>query len=160
MMKRIKENLKTSCLLIAVGLSMTVGYYACFGTNSEEQIINNYDLVEPSLDTNRVKIDTLFSEAALKQEIMNNNIKHSTIVLNQAKLETGYYKSHVFKKYNNLFGFVGKKGYIKYINWQASVKDYRDWQNQHYKGGDYYKFLKNIHYAEDSLYISKLRRMI
>lgn len=159
MERNYKSNLKTSCLIVLVALSMTTGYYACIGNNDEKKDTVKYDLPAPSLDTHRVKIDTFFSESALKDEITRNNILFEDIVYNQARLETGNFKSRVFKKYNNLFGFVGKNGYIKYNSWRASVIDYKAWQYDYYRGGDYYTFLKAIGYAEDSLYISKLRRM-
>lgn len=104
-----------------------------------------------------IQLDT-FSEANLNIVMSNLEIQHPDIVIAQAKLETGNFTSYLFKVSNNLFGFRNYNGYKKYKTWQASVEDYSNWQNKKYKGGDYYEFLKWINYAEDSLYIYKLKQ--
>lgn len=45
-----------------------------------------------------------FSEEKLIEEINKLNFKFPHIVLAQSILETGYYKSKIFKENNNLFG--------------------------------------------------------
>lgn len=96
------------------------------------------------------------------REIVSNNIHHPDIVLAQAKLETGNYKSKVCTVYNNLFGLRKPDGsYYKFNSWQESVKAYKDWvQNKYTPPNDYYDFLDSIRYAEDDSYINKLRDMV
>ena len=96
------------------------------------------------------------------REIVSNNIYHPDIVLAQAKLETGNYKSKACTVYNNLFGLRKPNGsYYKFNSWQESVKAYKDWvQNKYTPPNDYYDFLDSIRYAEDDSYINKLRDMI
>lgn len=98
------------------------------------------------------------------EELEYQNIEFSRIVLRQAILETGWFKSNVYRNKNNLFGFRTKNGYLTFNSWKDSIVYYKKWQRKHYtrfkeKTGDtcYYSFLKWIGYAEDELYISKLK---
>ena len=80
--------------------------------------------------------------------------------VSQSILETGYYRSEGCKKDNNLFGLYNwrKKEYYKFSHWTESVKAYRDMIQYRYKNDeDYYHFLDRIGYAEDSLYIQKIK---
>lgn len=92
----------------------------------------------------------------VKEELIEQNILHHEIVLNQVKLETGHLK---YVKHNNLFGFRNNDGYLKFDTWQDAVTYKKAWQLRKYKGGDYYHFLLKIGYAEDNFYINKLKRM-
>lgn len=94
--------------------------------------------------------------AALKK----HGIKFPKIVLAQALLETGNFKSRVCKEQNNLFGLRHSKGYYSFDHWEESVIAYRDWvQYKHRKGEEYYTFLKRIKYAASSNYIYKVREI-
>ena len=93
----------------------------------------------------------------IKNELVKHNIKHIEIVVAQIRLETGNLKSKYFKKTNNLFGFSLNGKLIKYRSVSESIKDYKRWQTKYYRGGCYYEFLKMIGYAEDRLYIKKLK---
>ena len=94
-----------------------------------------------------------------------DSLEHKEIVLRQAILETGWFKSHNCKKRHNLFGFRWKpwisetntKGYIIFDTWQESVDYYVRWQSRHYEGGDYYAFLEDVGYATSSTYVEKLK---
>lgn len=87
------------------------------------------------------------------------DIKHHGIVVSQAILETGHYRSENCIVNNNLFGLYNssKKEYHSFNHWTESVKAYRDKVQYRYKEGDYYNWLNNIGYAEDSLYIPKIK---
>lgn len=86
-------------------------------------------------------------------------VKYPDIVVRQYILETGWGKSNACKKNNNLFGLTNprNKKYFKFSHWSDSVKGYRDMVQYKYKNGDYFNFLKNLPYAEDKKYISKLK---
>ena len=86
------------------------------------------------------------------------NIKHSDIVVSQAILETGHFRSEKCIKDNNLFGLYNskKKEFYKFNHWTESVKAYRDKVQYRYKEGDYYQWLEKIGYAEDPEYIKKV----
>ena len=92
----------------------------------------------------------------IRQELKKLGVKHSNIVIKQVKLETGNLK-HV--RHNNLFGFRGNNGYLKFKTWQDAVKYKKAWQDKKYHGGDYYHFLMKVGYAKDSTYIKKLKQI-
>lgn len=91
-------------------------------------------------------------------EIRRQGIPHPHIVLAQARLETGNFTSQRCRRDHNLFGIKHGKRYAKYRRWQDSVSDYKKRISIRYNGGDYYRFLQRIGYAEDAVYISKLRK--
>lgn len=89
-------------------------------------------------------------------------IKHIDIVVAQSILETGMYRSEQCLKHNNLFGLYDSKKqvYFRFNHWTESVKAYRNLIQYRYTEGDYCKWLDNIGYAEDSLYIIKVKNII
>ena len=91
------------------------------------------------------------------------NVEYPNIVYAQAILETGHFKSKVYREYNNLFGLYNSrtKSYYKFDHWSESVIAYLDFiQNKYKPPNDYYKFLSDIGYAEDPEYINKLKRIV
>lgn len=113
-------------------------------------------LDEPLIKNVDFKCDTFISDSLIKR-LSEIGVKKPKIVYAQARLETGNFKSKLFINNNNLFGFRNKKGYLYFSNWQECIQFYKSWQDKHYKGGDYFQFLINIKYAEDSSYINKLK---
>ena len=94
-------------------------------------------------------------------ELERQGVKHPKIVLAQSLLETGHYKCKgCSMDNNNLFGFFYKGEYLKFNDWQLSVAYYDWWQNELYKGGDYYTFLERVGYATDPEYINKLKSIV
>lgn len=86
-------------------------------------------------------------------------VKYPKIVTSQAILESGNFKSQVFKKYNNPFGLYNSKtkDYYKFSHWTYAVLAYKTMVQNKYKGGDYYKFLEQLPYAEDKNYIKAVK---
>ncbi len=146
---------RNNILLITGLLIILVGSMINSMIRANEEPIRYIPRLEEPKDS--IRLDT-FSEANLNIVMSNLEIQHPDIVMAQTKLETGNFKSYLFRVSNNLFGFRNYNGYKKYKTWQASVEDYSKWQSKHYKKGDYYKYLKQINYAEDSLYIYKLKQ--
>ena len=93
-------------------------------------------------------------------EIQRQGIPHPHIVLAQARLETGNFKSDRCRRDHNLFGMKRGRRYAKYSNWRESVKDYKQRISSRYKGGDYYAFLRRIGYASDPKYIGKVKHIV
>lgn len=95
-------------------------------------------------------------------------VKHPQIVYAQAVLESNWFKSGLCVNGNNLFGLYNSKErkYHTFDHWAKSVGAYVKLVQYKYKGDydkppdEYYKFLEDIGYAEDTLYISKLRRIV
>lgn len=100
-----------------------------------------------------------FSDQGLYDYILECKIAYPRIVYAQAVLETGHFHSGLFIADHNLFGFRGKDGYLHYTSWKEAVDSYALWQEANYRGGDYNAFLVNVHYAEDSGYVNKLKRI-
>lgn len=86
-------------------------------------------------------------------------IKYPRICTAQAILESNNFKSELFKKYNNPLGLYNsrKKDYFKFKHWTDAIIAYQNMIEYRYKGGDYYKFLDRIGYAEDNEYINKVK---
>jgi flagellum-specific peptidoglycan hydrolase FlgJ len=109
-------------------------------------------------------------------------ILNSKVVICQWVHETGIMKSKVYRENHNPFGMkessrhwdIGTlNGHAVYehfphdgecniICYMDAIYDYRDWQRARgWKGGtdeQYYQFLLDKHYAEDTKYIDKLRK--
>lgn len=94
----------------------------------------------------------------VERELHRQGIPQAKIVLAQARLETGNFKSQRCKRDKNLFGIKHGGKYAKYKSWQASIADYKKCISSRYKGGDYYAFLRRIGYAKDPKYIHKLKQ--
>lgn len=118
-----------------------------------------------------------FSEDLLIKCLEYEGIKYQEVVLLQSRLETGFYTSDIFLNGNNLFGMkyperrptvaTGTyREHAQYAHWSDSVIDYALWQEYYISRGyrigegedsDFYLLvLKNIPYAEDKKYVSKL----
>lgn len=91
----------------------------------------------------------------LYKEIIRNGILYPKIVLAQAILETGWFRSSVCRNKHNLFGLTnphtGK--YYEFNHWTESVRAYYTKVQYKYKGGNYLLWLDEIGYAEDPNYI-------
>lgn len=134
------EILLSICFLVA-------GFYAL---KNRERLVETIEY--------RDRDDSLTKDN-LMNEIKRAGIKFPDIVFKQAMIESGNLKcKNCSLDKNNLFGFRDSKGYIYFNTWIGSVYYYARWQNRKYKGGDYYIFLKEVGYAEDSLYIWKLKQ--
>ena len=163
---RVKEStLKlifyTYWILVGIVIGLLVNFFTPKTTVVYKEI-NKPNQPIILADTNTAKPYSSLMDSNVYREIVSNNIYHPDIVLAQAKLETGNYKSKACTIYNNLFGLRKPDGsYYKFNSWQESVKAYKDWvQNKYTPPNDYYDFLDSIGYAEDESYISKLRDMV
>lgn len=98
----------------------------------------------------------------LVAEIRRNGIKYPKVVLAQAILETGWFKSSVCRNKHNLFGLTNPRTgeYYEFSHWTESVKAYYTKVQYRYKGGNYLLWLKNIGYAEDPGYIRAVIRVL
>lgn len=99
-------------------------------------------------------------------------VKCPDIVLSQAVLESGWFKSLLFVQYNNPFGMGcprirettcidSYKGFAVYEHWTDAVYDLKLWQQyrSNLDQSDYFQFLVDSNYAEDPNYVKKLRKI-
>jgi hypothetical protein len=152
-------------LLFVIGIaSFAYGRYRNLDTLTEYE----KELLLVNLTENK------FSEEKLVSLIKELNIKFPHIVLAQAKTESGRFGSKIFLENHNLFGMkqatvrvnVAKGtqyGHAYYDNWEQSVYDYAFYQCR-YLGAirsesEYFAYLQGS-YAEDPLYVVKLKKMI
>ena len=91
----------------------------------------------------------------LYKEIIRNGILYPKIVLAQAILETGWFRSSVCRNKHNLFGLTNPRTgkYYEFNHWTESVQAYYTKVQYKYKGGNYLLWLDEIGYAEDPRYI-------
>lgn len=117
----------------------------------EERKINNLNELLPLTIPN------------LLAEIRKNGIRHEKIVLAQAILETGWFRSSVCRNKNNLFGLTNPRTgqYYEFRHWTESVKAYYTKVQYRFKGEEnYLLWLDRIGYAEDPRYISSLIKIL
>jgi len=110
-----------------------------------------------------------FYEALIFVEIQN-----PLIVFTQSVLETGWFTSESFLKYQNPFGMkepVTREtlckgtalGHGAFVHWYDAVKDYKLWQDYWldtiYSPENYYIFLDTLPYAEAKYYTRMLKRI-
>ena len=90
----------------------------------------------------------------LYKEIIRNGILYPKIVLAQAILETGWFRSSVCLNKHNLFGLTNPRTgkYYEFNHWTESVRAYYTKVQYKYKGGNYLLWLDKIGYAEDPNY--------
>lgn len=98
----------------------------------------------------------------LYQKIIRNGIQHPRIVLAQAILETGWFRSPLCRNRHNLFGLTNPKTgkYYEFNHWTESVRAYYTKVQYKYKGGNYLLWLRNIGYAEDSRYVREVIKVL
>lgn len=115
-----------------------------------------------------------FSETKLIEKIKQLNFRYPHIILAQAKLESGHFKSTIFLENNNMFGMREAKlranlakgtnrNHAYYDSWQDCVLDYALYYSTYlYKiktEGEYFEYLRQ-NYAEDPTYVQRLKQMI
>jgi len=156
-------------ILVVLGLLFMLGWFT--GTNN--YIINKINHTTEVTDTMLVHGER-FSEEALIRLLKDCHIKYPHIVLAQAKLESGDFKSKMFKQNFNMFGMklprqrittaLGEKsGHAYYRDWIDCVHDYGMWSQAMTCNIDseveYFTKLDE-RYAEDTTYINKLKHII
>ena len=91
----------------------------------------------------------------LYKEIIRKGILYPQIVLAQAILETGWFRSSVCQNKHNLFGLTNPRTgkYYEFNHWTESVRAYYTQVQYKYKGENYLLWLDKIGYAENPNYI-------
>jgi uncharacterized FlgJ-related protein len=143
-----------------------------FNFSSSKRLINIQGQTE-EIQQIIIKDQVAFSEDNLKNLLLELNVRFPHIVLAQAKLESGNFKSHMFLENNNMFGMKEAKrrpttnkgtqnGHAYYENWKDCVIDYAFYQAAYLNSlrteEQYYQYL-SASYAEDPAYIKKVKAM-
>ena len=153
----MKQQIYQNGFYTLVGL--IIGALLTFTLMPKPKEQNNTIRIEMVKDsvTKVTKVAKALTEENLKAELNKHKIPHANIVLAQAKLESGNFKSSLVHSHQNIFGLRKGNKYRKYSHWTECVASYKELISSRYKGGNYYAFLKEIGYAEDKKYIEKLK---
>lgn len=157
-----KKNYWKECCLLLIGSLIGCSYHKHFdtlpSTKPDSIIVRDTIIIKDTLIVKSKKpiVPTL---ASVKAELIKQNVPHHEIVLKQAILESGNFKSKLTKTHNNIFGIRKNGQYKKYDSYVSCISDYKKLISKKYKGGDYYEYLRDSKYAEDKNYINKLRNL-
>lgn len=156
MIEKLKKIILTKYIL-ALCIIATNAYPAGTNFSHLKEVVVEYETCE-------------LTQKTLAKAIKDMKIQHAEFVFRQAMLETGYLKSKLVVKHNNIFGMkmpkkrftfaVGKvkQNYAKYESWASSVADYKIYQGDKYIES-YGDFLKNRRYSQTSDYIKRLKKI-
>ena len=154
-MKQRVFNVLTSLVVLGLGAIVLSDHYKGGGP-PDYQVLDVVKLEQPEFLLKS-------PEEGLIEALDYYGVEHSNIVYAQAILETGHFRSKVYRECNNLFGLYNSRtgSYYRFDHWSESVVAYLDFIQDRYKPpNDYYEFLSNIGYAEDPKYINKLKRIV
>jgi len=155
------------CLLLGSVISLAIS--TCMQTKQ----LNSIKYITEETRMLVINQENEFSEVKLKEYIIGLNIKFPHIVFAQAKLESGYFKSTIFRENNNLFGMRvasrrpttnkgENRGHAVFDTWRESVLDYAFYQARFLGDikteGEYIQYLK-ANYAEDPGYVDKVIKL-
>lgn len=154
------------------GLGAAVGLLLIFGfTSNPNNKVENLSQEEKLIV---VREYSEFSEEKLIEKITELNFRYPHIILAQAKLESGHFKSTIFLENNNMFGMKEAKlranlakgtnrNHAYYETWQESVIDYALYYSSYLRSikteGEYFDYLRQ-NYAEDPTYVKRLKQII
>lgn len=151
---KIKELLLFFFLGMVIGFCLTYWYIS---------FTEGIDKLEEETVNVRWKANHFhLNESNLMDELIAQGVEFPEIVTAQAILETGCFKSYSCTQRNNLFGLKQKDGtYMSFDHWTESVSAYKKyiqkWDNT---PSDYYHYLDSIGYAEDKIYIEKVKQIV
>lgn len=161
--KMLKFALLTSALLGT--FTYYIGYSKGFDTGTNSLSNDEKAFI--------IKEQDKFTEEKLKTYLSELNVKFPHIVFAQAVLESGHFKSQIFKNNHNLFGMKQARsrattnqgtelGHAVYHHWRESVLDYALYQCAFLTDikceENYYQYLKE-NYAEAPDYAAQVKRL-
>jgi uncharacterized FlgJ-related protein len=160
-----KQITPLTILLVLLSICITGAIMQNITVPVQENITENITICKSK--------DSLSMEEQIYLYLDTINVKFKTVVVAQAVLESGNFKSKVFKENNNIFGMkkastrptlgTMQGSYSKYKNWQESILDYAFYQayfcNRIKSEEEYINHLCT-NYAEDEKYRDKLERII
>jgi len=155
-----------------IGLGAAVGLLLVFGfTSNPANKVQNLSQEERLIV---IREYNGFSESKLIEKITQLNFRYPHIILAQAKLESGYFKSTIFLENNNMFGMKQAKlranlakgtnrNHAYYDTWQDCILDYALYYSTYLSDirteGEYFEYLRQ-NYAEDKMYVQRLKQII
>jgi hypothetical protein len=119
---------------------------------------DRFDVVSNEFEA-RGPVDDAFVERVF-EGICQSGIRFPRVVMRQAILETGWFRSPFLMSRNNLFAFR-RGNYLRFDQFGHSILFYKAWQdkNMPIAVDDYYLFLDRIQYGSPD-YTSHLKKII
>jgi len=113
--------------------------------SSQEPIVMAQAHVYPRRPSNEIDWDVVYRVFDL---ICKADIREPRIVMQQAILETGWFRSTHLMAINNVFGFRHQQ-YLKFDRLEDAVAYYKVWQDERWLASDasYFHFLERVRYA-------------
>ena len=170
MIEKHLKNLMTSANIILVIVSITMINVIIYNFANNAKLVTIQGEAE-QISNIIIGNNTEFSEEALKNLLLELNVRFPHIVLAQAKLESGNFKSRIFLENNNFFGMKEAKrrpttnkgtqhGHAIFDTWEDCAVDYAFYQaaylNDLKTEDAYYQYL-SASYAGDPGYIAKVK---
>lgn len=166
----IYKNITRKAVLSIIGLAFVIsGFFISFFIFRVNEVKYISEETKAIIINQSIK-ENEFSAENLRAYLLELNIKFPHIVYAQARLESGNFKSQIFKTNNNLFGMkIARKrpttnkgeenGHAYYDTWKESVQDYAFFQaaylNDIKSESEYLEYL-NANYAGTPNYINLL----
>lgn len=165
------DKITRKVILVIFGILLTTSLITVFLMVTK---VNDVRFITEETKQIIIKQEQEFNPEKLKAYILELNIRFPHIVYAQALLESGEFKSHIFKENNNFFGMKQAKqrpttnkgtenGHAYFSNWRDCVVDYAFYQaaylNDLRSEAEYYQYLGQ-NYAEDPGYVGKLKKII
>ncbi len=165
------DNVTRRAILVIFGILLTTSLITVFVMVTK---VNDVRFITEETKQIIIKQEQEFTPEKLKAYILELNIRFPHIVYAQALLESGEFKSHIFKENNNFFGMKQAKqrpttnkgtenGHAYFANWRDCVVDYAFYQaaylNDLRSESEYFEYLGQ-NYAEDPGYVGKLKKII
>ena len=166
-----KRDFKTMKIVVLTCISL-VAISFLIGRYTKIESLEEYE--KELIVLNLKAEENKFSKEKLVDILTELNVKFPHIVLAQSIVETGHWKSNIFKENHNLFGM--KEAYVRvhtakgtqnnhayYENWIESVYDYAFYQCRYLSSisteEEYFQYLSRS-YAEAPNYVQSLKQTI
>ena len=152
---KVKEFIGVILIGIILGICFTIWGQAMYQQAEESE---NKEVANVKWRQNHFKLN----ESNLQDELLAQGVQFPEIVMAQAILETGHFKSYACINKNNLFGLrKGDGTYMSFDHWTDAVAAYRKYiQKWDDPPNDYYEYLDRLGYAEDSSYVAKVKEIV
>jgi uncharacterized FlgJ-related protein len=166
--KKDFKTIKLSLLFIF----LTSAFFFTLGRYVKIQVLDDYE--RELIIVNLKEEQNKFTEEKFVETLKNLNVRFPHIVMAQSIVETGSWKSRIFKENHNLFGMKQatrrvttaggtENNHAYYDNWRESVYDYAFYQCRYLNSvqteEQYFVYLSKS-YAENPDYVSILRKTI
>lgn len=162
-----KTRLLLSTMAILMMGSFLLGRFYRFSSLDQHE----KELLVISLEAEKNK----FSKEKMVDELKRLNVRFPHIVMAQSIVETGKFKSRIFKENHNLFGMKQatvrintakgtQHGHAYYDNWYESLYDYAFYQCRYLSDirneREYYQYLSSVYAEAGDGYVQAVKQTI